>query len=126
MVYLEIIDNFQSAKCKFYRKKKAETHQVDLPYPFVQYLHAKCTAKGDDLEQVLERYKTNQNCDMDLDDECLVLAAEIWKKLFNSSIEPIVDHINNLLTEERLVNQCKYLALVDECLVLAAEIWKKL
>eukprot|EP01083_Nonionella_stella_P018204 50834_1 len=111
-VYLEIIDNFQIAKCKFYRKKKAETHEVELPYPFVQYLHAQCTGKGDDLVNVVARYKPNQNEDVNLDDECLILDVAIWKKLFNSSIEPIINHINVLLGEEILKDQCIYLFLV--------------
>eukprot|EP01084_Bolivina_argentea_P289296 496735_1 len=34
--YLEIIDYFQSAKIKFFKKKNVQHHNVELPYDFVQ------------------------------------------------------------------------------------------
>ena len=137
-IYMEIIDNFQSAKTEFYQDIDAETHSVELPFEFVQFLHAKCKQHyKQDLYQKVEKFSNgkslkqmfakNENMFMDnnkkndidinmrLNEEWLEMDVEIWKFMFDGVINKIINHVNDLFNDNNkysLREECKWMYLV--------------
>eukprot|EP01084_Bolivina_argentea_P032197 59555_1 len=65
----------------------------------------------EDAQQLVIKSKMGQHNLVWLDDEYLILDSTIWKQMFDSVIDPIIDHTKYLLNNTAM-NKCKYLCLV--------------
>ena len=118
-IFVNIIDNFKIAKSTF-DESNPDSHQVQLPYEFVQFLQE----KGDTLQQAID--KANENC----------LKFSIHRNSTNSlpkQIQNIViirkylwRHIRQEEDEKKNIDdeeKCN-ISLMDEELFIDCKIWK--
>lgn len=96
-IFMEIMDNFEAAKCSFFEDAHSNSHSVVLPFEFVQF------AKRQKLE-ILEN-----GILLDLEHELLVLDAKIWKFMFDAVMESVTEQLQAVLSS---ITGCKWLYLV--------------
>ena len=139
-MYQQLLQNFIGySKISFYdhfRSKSAQSydndehkhyHDVTLPSNFGDYLIDKLEEElGDDevdCEELLDNY-LRQRCKQLYKNESLIemkelttsayvlsLHFDLWKKLFNIVVDPIIEHIDKILQNKNMKN-CKYIFLV--------------
>ena len=136
--YVKLIYNFMIAKESFYNDKSSDTHNVQLPFEFAAFIEGKLSEKYDhdnddqhynedddmvsllkdvDNGEYIEHYVRNTKVydmeDMiDCDGDYLIFKNEIWKKLFNFVVDPIMNHIEQLLRGPLTSKKFKYICLV--------------
>eukprot|EP01083_Nonionella_stella_P100971 285585_1 len=117
-IYLEILNNFQTAKHLFFENSQNETHSIQLPYEFVQFLNDKLTEHNTDFRTQItqflsgkyiqsllaQRTKTDDVKEqqqilfhINSDEEILEMDVRIWKALFDSVVNIIIKHVQQLL-----------------------------
>eukprot|EP01083_Nonionella_stella_P242864 846798_1 len=122
-VYVEIIDNFQIAKERFYMNEEATVHSVQLPYELLQFMNEASDRQTNALPTSIQYYRNLLMGDMDskcadaedevridIEEECLTMSVSIWKCIFDSYMNKIIQHTKQLL-EIDSVNGCKHLYL---------------
>ena len=130
--WISVLDKFRAAKSKFFVNPKMTEHEIELPLEFLSFLEDKMEEKNEEkaAEQNLNGHNTYQPDDLEsfvnrirvdfkskgkknavsrknliqLQDTALILATELWKSLFNSVINPIIKHCEQLLESEFLDN----------------------
>ena len=148
--YVEIIENFQYAKCTFYEDNKdKKCHDIEIPFEFLCFLEEKCDAIKTKPEAIIKTFRKplkfyrklfktldidNDNNDEKVDDddiceltqvtvtstrrdkndeEYIEMDYKIWKCMFDTMINKIINHLSKLLNMESMNNnKCKYLCLV--------------
>eukprot|EP01083_Nonionella_stella_P286561 975337_1 len=113
-IYLRVIDHFQSAKANFDGRK--EHHNCRLSTDFLSWLDEKIeennkTDIADAEDMVMNCVLAKSNL-VELNDEVLEFHRDIWISMFDQVIDPIQEHIEELLRNPSMMMNCHYLCLV--------------
>eukprot|EP01083_Nonionella_stella_P286560 975334_1 len=111
-IYMRAIDHFQNAKATFDGSKKH--HNCRLPSDFILWLDEKIEDNDDveDVEDLVANCVMAKSNLVELDDEVLTFHRYIWISMFDQIIDPIQEHIEELLCNPSMMRNCKYLCLV--------------
>eukprot|EP01084_Bolivina_argentea_P064880 118274_1 len=131
-MHQQLLQNFiTKSKISFYRQSIGQSyHDIELPFSFGDFLIDKLEHDWDnsevefDPDESLDNYLRTR-CTELYKNETLIEMKEItasatsyilslhfslWKKLFNIVVDPIIDHIDKILT--KAMKDCKYIFLV--------------
>eukprot|EP01083_Nonionella_stella_P010191 29118_1 len=135
-VFVEMMDNFESAKHSLYEHKSCDAHDVELPFEFVQFLHEKqCDLEtkldvirqkeigffeglfGRNLDECTPCY-TNHDDDDELilivSNDTLIIDIEIWKAMADVHVDRMMADVDEMLNVSTVKQDCKYIYLVGE------------
>ena len=112
-IWTQIMHNFQKSKKTFYQNTEAVRHNVRLPIEFIAFMQDKFESNEQDLEEIIpKKIIFSKKAVVSLNNEFLEIDSFIWKLMFDHVITPTIEHIKQLLSEPKLMRNCKYLCLV--------------
>ena len=136
-IYTELLMNFRSSKNKFDPTNSEinsdEFHNIRIPYDFLSFLEEKMDGTGDkdddsyndddeeesqfDIEEAVT--KMVKECSINghdgyanFSEEFLSLHINLWREMFDVSINPIIEHCKLLCRDKKLLKNTKYVCLV--------------
>eukprot|EP01084_Bolivina_argentea_P070769 128687_1 len=103
--YMNLIKNFRKSKKQFYNEPNAKFHAVSLISWFVVEMRDYYD-EVDDFDNFIDNARPFGlgKDHLRLDADTLLISCAIWKKMFDKVINPMIDHVKNLIT---IVNQIK-------------------
>ncbi|ETO07554.1 hypothetical protein RFI_29838, partial [Reticulomyxa filosa] len=92
-------------------EKKTGVHRIQIPFEFDQFMKKEI---DDDLEELVAMFEYLEESGHEYDHEFLSLSCQLWIKLFDLRIDPIIENMDELLNknEKILSGKLKYMCLV--------------
>eukprot|EP01083_Nonionella_stella_P286562 975339_1 len=113
-IYMRGMDHFQNAKATFDGRNKH--HNCRLPTDFISWLDEKIEGNNDEeymyVEDIVANCVMAKSNLVELNDDVLEFHRDIWISMFDQVIDPIQEHIEELLRNPSMMRNCKYLCLV--------------
>ncbi|ETO04984.1 hypothetical protein RFI_32413, partial [Reticulomyxa filosa] len=90
---------------------KTGVHRIQIPFEFDQFMKKEI---DDDLEELVATFEYLEESGHEYDHEFLSLSCQLWIKLFDLRIDPIIENMDELLNknEKILSGKLKYMCLV--------------
>ncbi|ETO08400.1 hypothetical protein RFI_28987 [Reticulomyxa filosa] len=118
--YLKLLENIENGKQRFFNNKKTTgTHKIEIPYEFSQFMQENISGN---LEKLVSNFKYLGEFGSvfiyfilhSYDGEDLLLSCELWIKLFDLRIDPIIKKMDEMLkkNEKILSGKLKCICLV--------------
>ncbi len=112
--YVEMLNKFQTAKEKFYDDEKMEHCDCELVGGFMNFVleKIKTSNKKNRTIQGIVSGETNGDVTYNNSKVLFKIGIKTWKALFDHVVNPIIDHVKELLKTPKLMGNCKYLCMV--------------